>query len=79
MERESFIGPEIPGRIPIREILDVYDLRASYLLTEEEASRLVDILHRFGPFTIVGRRLELSDGGELDFFQTTREIEKGKR
>lgn len=68
MRREDVVGPEMPRRYPVREILDVYDLRANYLLTEEEASRLATILAKFGPFTIVGKRLEFSGGGEVEFF-----------
>lgn len=68
MYKEDFIGPGSPQRIPIRNILDIYELRADYLLTEEESSRLERTLSRFGPFTIVGKRLEFSGGRELEFF-----------
>jgi len=66
--REYFEEPEVPVRTPIKDIADIYELRADNLLTEEESSRLVSILERFGPFVIVGARLEFLGGKELKFF-----------
>ena len=65
---EHYEKPKVPVRMPIKDIADIYELRADNLLTAEESSRLVSVLERFGPFVIVGARLEFPGGRELRFF-----------